>query len=156
LSQPDQARILVVDDDEGIRKTVSLILRHAGYVVDVAENGGEAVKRSNQNFYNLAIIDIRLPDMEGTDLLTVLHKTTPRMVKIILTGYPSVANAAKAVNRKADYYLIKPVDNRELLRVIKECLDNQRGEREYGREKIAEFITTRLNELQAEELRQSS
>jgi len=148
----ESARILVVDDEEGIRRTISMTLEHAGYKVDTAENGKKAVEKTEANFYNLAIIDIRLPDMEGTELLTTLKETTPRMVKIILTGYPALQNAVSAINRGVDYYLIKPVNTDELLRVIKERLDKQSHEREYSQQKISQFVETRFKELQTEEL----
>jgi response regulator RpfG family c-di-GMP phosphodiesterase len=90
--------------------------------------------------------------MEGTELLTTLKKTTPKMVKIILTGYPALQNAVKAINGGVDYYIIKPVDPDELLRVIKEELDKQRREKEYGQEKLAQFVESRINELQTQEL----
>ena len=148
----ESARILVVDDEEDIRRTISMTLEHAGYKVDTAENGKKAVEKTEANFYNLAIIDIRLPDMEGTELLTTLKETTPRMVKIILTGYPALQNAVSAINRGVDYYLIKPVNTDELLRVIKERLDKQSHEREYSQQKISQFVETRFKELQTEEL----
>ena len=148
----ESARILVIDDEESIRRTVSIILRHAGYSVDTAENGKEAIEKSELNFYNLALIDIRLPDMEGTELLAALKETTPRMVKIILTGYPALQNAVTAINKGVDAYLIKPLEPRELLRVVKEHLDKQEQERMYSQERVAEFVETRFKELQAEEL----
>ena len=58
--------------------------------MDTASNGKEAVGKSQTNFYNLALVDIRLPDMDGTKLLTSMKETTPEMVKIILTGYPAL------------------------------------------------------------------
>ena len=76
---PIHGRILIVDDDDGIRKILSMILRQAGHVVDTAANGEEGISKSNVNFYNLAILDVRLPDIEGTKLLTLLKETTPRM-----------------------------------------------------------------------------
>ena len=146
------ARILVIDDEETIRRTVSMTLKHAGYLVDTAENGKQAIEKSQANFYNLALIDIRLPDMEGTELLTALGETTPKMVRIILTGYPTLENAVRAANKGVNAYLIKPIDTNELVRLIKEFLDKQKQEREYGEEKIAQFVETRLKELQPEEL----
>jgi DNA-binding NtrC family response regulator len=148
----ESASILVIDDEESIRRTVSMTLKHAGYVVDTAENGKQAIEKSEANFYNLALIDIRLPDMEGTELLTALKETTPRMVKIILTGYPSLQNAAKAINKGVDGYLIKPVNTDELLRFIKENLEKQKHESEYGQQRLAQFVETRFKELQTEEL----
>jgi DNA-binding NtrC family response regulator len=144
----ESVRILVIDDDETIRKTLSMNLTDAGFVVDTAQDGKEAIEKTETNFYNLALIDIRLPDMEGTELLTGLKETTPKMVKIILTGYPSLQNAVKAVNKGADAYLIKPVNTDELLRVIKEQLDKQRQEKEYGQQRLAQFVETRLRELE--------
>jgi DNA-binding NtrC family response regulator len=145
----------VIDDEEGIRRTISTILADAGYVVDTVENGKQAIERAEANFYNLALIDIRLPDMEGTELLTALKETTPKMVKIILTGYPALQNAVKAINKGVDYYLTKPVNNDELLRLIKELLDKQKQQKEYGEQKLAQFVETRLKQLQTEELNTS-
>ena len=132
----ESARILVIDDEESIRKTVSMTLKHAGYVVDTAGNGKRAIEMSEANFYNLALIDLRLPDMEGTELLTALKETTPKMVKIILTGYPTLENAVRATNKGVDGYLIKPVNTEELLRFIKEFLEKQKHESEIIQERL--------------------
>jgi DNA-binding NtrC family response regulator len=148
----ESARILVIDDEESIRRTLSMTLEHAGYRVDAAENGKQAIEKAEANFYNLALIDIRLPDMEGTELLTALKETRPKMVKIILTGYPALNNAVKAISKGVDAYLIKPANTDELLRVIKEHLDKQKQEKEYGQQKLAQFVETRFKELQTEEL----
>jgi len=144
----ERARILVIDDDESIRKTIAAVLENDGYVVDTAENGKEAIEKSNTKFYNLALIDIRLPDIEGTKLLTAMKETTPKMVKIILTGYPSLQNAIEAVNRGADGYVLKPVNMDNLLNTIKEHLKKQNEEKKYSEEKVAEFIETRAKELE--------
>lgn len=143
----EPARILVVDDDASIRSTLSAILEEEGYVVDTAENGEEAIKKSNTRFYNLVLIDIRLPDMEGTQLLTALKETTPPMVKIIVTGYPSLRNSVEAVNKGADGYVFKPVDVEKLLRTIKAHLEKQQEAKKYSEQKVAEFIQTRAKEF---------
>jgi DNA-binding NtrC family response regulator len=148
----ESARILVIDDEESIRRTVSMTLRHAGYVVDTAENGKQAIEKAEANFYNLALIDLRLPDMEGTELLTALKETTPKMAKIILTGYPTLENAVKAINKGVDAYLIKPVNSDAMLELIKEHLDKQKREQEYSEQRLAQFVETRLKELETEEL----
>lgn len=143
----EHARIIVVDDDEGIRKTLATILEEIGYVVDTVENGKEAIERSNAEFYNLALIDIRLPDMEGTKLLTAMKETTPEMIKIIMTGYPSLQNAVEAVNKGADAYILKPLNIDSVLSTIKEHLTKQQEARKYSEEKVTEFIKTRVREL---------
>jgi len=147
----ETARILLIDDDEFVRKTISKALEKAGYKVDTAENGIEALEKTKANFYNLALIDIRLPDMEGTKLLSEIKETTPRMVKIILTGYPSLQNAIDAVNQGADAYITKPVDIGELHKVIKEHLKKQAEESKFGEKKISAFVKTRLKQLGTKE-----
>jgi len=144
----EHARILVVDDDESIRKTLAAILADKGYVVDTAENGKEAIEKSNTRFYNLALIDIRLPDMEGIKLLTAMKETTPRMVKIIITGYPSVQNAVTAVNKSADAYILKPLNIETVLTTVEEHLRKQHEAKEYNQEKVKEFIEARARELE--------
>lgn len=146
----ERARILIVDNDESIRKVLKTILEEEGYVVNTAKNGKEAVKKSNAKFYNLALIDIRLPDMEGTKLLTAMKETTPKMVKIIITGYPSLENAVEAVNKGADAYILKPFDMDIALKKIKEHLKKQQETRKYSQEKVKEFIETRVKELEEE------
>jgi|CryGeyStandDraft_6_1057127.scaffolds.fasta_scaffold19747_1 DNA-binding NtrC family response regulator len=144
----ERARILVIDDDESIRRTITSILEEKGYTVDTAENGKEAIRKSKTKFYNLALIDIRLPDMEGTKLLTAMKETTPKMVKIIVTGYPSLHNAVEAVNSGADAYVLKPFNVEKTLKTIEEQLEKQKGARTYSEQKISEFIETRVKELE--------
>lgn len=145
MSEP--GRILIVDDDESIRKVLTTILEEEGYTIDTAENGKEAIEKSKTNFYNLALIDIRLPDIEGIKLLTLMYKTVPKMIKIIITGYPTMQNAIEAVNRDADAYLLKPLNMENLLNTIKELLKKQQEEKKYSEEKVAEFIESRAREL---------
>jgi two-component system response regulator PilR (NtrC family) len=147
----EQAKIVVIDDDETIRKSITTVLEGSGYLVDTARNGKEAIDKANSAFYNLALIDIRLPDMEGTQLLTALKETVPRMAKIMLTGYPSTQNAIDAVNGGADGYIVKPARMDELLRVVKEHLRRQQEAREYGEEKVKEFVESRVKELESKE-----
>jgi len=141
------ARILVVDDDESVRKVLSLILEEEGYIVDTAENGKEAIEKSESKFYNLALIDIRLPDMEGTKLLTAMKETTPKMVKVIITGYPTLKNAVEAVNKGADAYILKPFNMDNVLETIKEQLKKQQKAKKYSEENVTEFIKTRVKEV---------
>ena len=146
----ERARILVVDDDESVRRTFAAILEESGYIVDTAESGREAIEKSNKNFYNVALVDIRLLDMEGTKLLAMMKETTPRMVKIVITGYPTLQNAVDAVNMGADAYVLKPPNINELLNTIKERLQKQEEEKSYSEEKVAEFIQRRVREIEKE------
>ena len=145
----EPARILIVDDDESIREVLTSILTDEGYIVDTVDTGEKAIKATHEKFYNLVLIDIRLPDMEGTKLLTELKDTVPKMRKIIITGYPTLQNAIEAVNRGADAYIVKPINMDEALKTIREQLRKQAEEKKYSEQKIVEFIETRVKELEA-------
>jgi DNA-binding NtrC family response regulator len=140
--------ILVIDDDEVVLDSIAKALRLEGYKVDTAENGEDAIEKCNLGFYNLALIDIRLPDMEGTKLLKALRDTIPKMVKIVVTGYPSLQNAIEALNKGADGYVIKPVDIPKLLKTLKEHLQKQEEAGRYDERKFANFIETRAKEME--------
>ncbi len=140
-------RILVVDDDETIRKTMKAILQDEGYDVDLAASGKEAIHKSEDKLYNVALLDIRLPDMEGVELLELLKEGVPRTRKIMVTGYPSMQSAISALNKKADAYLLKPVDIEKLLSTVKEQLQAQEAEQQFSEQLVAEFIESRVKEL---------
>jgi DNA-binding response OmpR family regulator len=142
-----RTRVLVVDDDETIRNTMKAILEDEGYIVDLAASGSEAILKTEQTTYNIALLDIRLPDMEGVELLKLMKDTFPRTRKIMVTGYPSMQNAIAALNKKADAYLVKPVNIDELLNTVKDQLQQQGNEREFSEQKVAEFIEARVKEL---------
>ena len=146
----ENARILVVDDDENIRKVEVAILEDKGYLVEAVGTAREAIEKSKRKFYNVALIDIRLPDMEGIELLTKIRDTTPKMRKIIVTGYPTLQNAVDAVNKGADAYIVKPFDVEKVLGTIEQQLRKQEEERKYSQNKVAEFIEARVRELNVE------
>jgi DNA-binding NtrC family response regulator len=145
-----ETRILVIDDDYTIRETMAMILEQEGYTVDKAKDGKEAIEKSNTNLYHIAIVDWRLPDIEGTKLLGQLKKTIPKMRKIMLTGYPSMNNAICAVNEEADAFLTKPADVDLLLATIQKLLNKRAEEEEFSEEKVASFIETRIQAMQKE------
>jgi DNA-binding NtrC family response regulator len=82
-------------------------------------------------------------------LLTAMKETTPKMVKIIVTGYPALQNAIEAVNKGADAYVIKPLNIDQMLKTIKEHLKKQQEAKKYSEEKVTEFIETRAREIEA-------
>lgn len=143
--------ILIVDDDPSIRKVLTAILEEKGYKIEAVDTAEKAIRKTRIKFYNLALIDIRLPDMEGTELLAKLKPTEPKMVKIIITGYPSLQNAVEALNKGADAYIIKPLDIDQALSVIEDLLQKQAESLTMTQEKIAEYIETRAKQLQREE-----
>jgi DNA-binding NtrC family response regulator len=117
--------ILVVDDDTELRKVLSSILSEEGYSVETVENGKQAIRVSEKTRFDLALIDIKLPDMEGTELLHRLKEKQPHIVMIIITGFPTLENAIETVNEGADGYLLKPFDIPKLLETIRKHLNKE-------------------------------
>jgi DNA-binding response OmpR family regulator len=117
--------ILVVDDDKSILRTFTRILQKSGYEIDTAETGKEAMEKTGTRHYDLALVDIRLPDMDGTDLLAKLKKPLQHTVKIMITGFPSLETGVKALDEGADAYLVKPVKPQELLILLEEKLKSR-------------------------------
>ena len=142
--------ILIVEDDANIRETLGAILQK-GYATDMAKNGQEAIQKSKAKFFNIALIDIKLPDMEGTKLLTTIHDDLPKMVKIMITGYPSLENAVEALNLGADAYIMKPIKPEKLLTLIEEKLEKQSQAEKMTEEKVTDWIKTRARKIESED-----
>lgn len=120
--------ILIVDDDTGVRDMLSSVLNDEGYSVEAVENGKKAIKACEKSPFDVALIDIELPDTKGTELLNRLKKMQPKMIRIIITGHPSIENAMKAVNERADGYVLKPFEVTELLEMIARLLTEKTNE----------------------------
>jgi DNA-binding NtrC family response regulator len=120
--------ILVVDDDADVRQTLSSILSKEGYSVETVENGKQATRICEKSRFDIALIDIKLPDMEGTELLHRLKENQPHMAKIIITGFPTLENAMETVNEGADGYILKPFDVQKLLEMIRKHLKRETAE----------------------------
>lgn len=143
----DRGRILVVDDDDMILESLVSILENEGYIASTARTGEEAIAKTEKEFFNAILIDIHLPDMTGIEVLSQIKETTPKMKKLILTGFPETHTAIDAVNKKADAYLVKPFDPEVLLNLIEQNIKQQEEELKYTQEKVLEYIKTRVRHL---------
>ncbi len=122
----DKPRILIVDDDESTRRTLSLIFGKQGYGVESAATGQEAIVKTQERSFNLALLDIKLPDMAGIELLGPLKEMHPDMVAIMVTAYASLETAMQALNNGASAYVTKPLNMDEVLATVKGVLEKQR------------------------------
>jgi DNA-binding response OmpR family regulator len=114
--------VLVVDDDRSILQTFRRILERCGYEVETAESGGEAISKANSRHFDAALLDLRLPDMNGTDILIRAKQQLRSTAKIMVTGFPSLESGVVALEEGADAYLTKPVQPKELLAVMDDKL----------------------------------
>lgn len=147
----NKSSILIVEDDANIRETINIILQQKGYSTDTAKNGQEAIEKSKTKYFNLALLDIKLPDMEGTKLLTLMHEALPKMMKIMVTGYPSLENAVEALNLGADAYVMKPIKPEKLLALIKEKLEEQSQAEKMTEGKVTKWIENRVRKIEFED-----
>lgn len=138
--------ILLVEDDRDSRTTLETILTDQGYLVETTETGAQALEKSREKKFDLALIDITLPDIDGTKLLKTLS-STPEMRKVIITGKATLKNAVEALNLGADAYLMKPVEPANLLRVIEEQIRVKIDQSLVTQERLSEFIKEREDDF---------
>ncbi len=115
-------RILVVDDEQSIRKVLAAMLTRDGHACDVATSGLDAVRRLGEEAYELVVTDLRMPGMDGLELLAWCSKNTPGMPVIIITAHGTVDSAVEALKLGAFDYITKPFEQGELKMVIGKAL----------------------------------
>ena len=115
--------VLIVDDDRSILRTFTRILQRAGFNTGTAENGKEALVKIQTKNYDIALIDVILGDSNGLDLLPRIQETSPKTIKIVITGADTSEKKDEACRNGADAFLTKPVDPVVLLGIFEERLE---------------------------------
>lgn len=118
-----KAKILVVDDESKIRESFSDILSLEDFDVDTAQNGEEAINLIEEDFYDVALIDLNMPKVDGMEVLKYLVDHSIDTIGIILTGYATIRTAVEAMKAGAFDYLAKPVKMEEVIMVINRALE---------------------------------
>ncbi len=145
------AKILIVDDEESIRFFLRELLERDGYAVVVADSGEVALKHIEREEFDLALIDLKMRGISGTDVLKVLHTRAPDTVVIMLTGHGSLESAVEALRQGAHDYLFKPCKTIELRESIRVGLLNRRQkqkQRELLRQ-LEQHLSTTLDGVRA-------
>ncbi len=124
----NKKRILVVDDDVTILRVFRKILEKEGFTVENAETGKEALEKIKKAKFTVYLVDVNLPDMDGTDLLLKIPND-PKTIKIIVTGFSTNEVGKKAADYGADDFLVKPVKAEELIVTVRENLNTIQQER---------------------------
>ena len=121
-------RVLIVDDERDIRKVVRLHLEKAGYEVQEAENGEDAIRILNSGdnpvCVDTIICDIRMPKINGVEAIQYFRKEYPSLPVIVLTGFPDVSMATSFLKQGVVDYLVKPVEKERLLQAVKTAVDS--------------------------------
>lgn len=120
------AKIIVVDDEPGIRQLCEDILGKSGHEVYAVSSGLEALKKMENQFWDLVITDLKMPNIDGITLLSRLKKISPRTEVIVMTAYGEIETAVKAIKLGAYEYLLKPFDIDDLMFTVEHCLSANR------------------------------
>src|SRR4030042_2353633 len=119
----DSKHILVLDDEEMIRDILYETFRKKGYSVETAIKGREALKKIEETHFDLLVSDLRLPDINGMDILTKAKKKYPELCIVMITAFGSIKNAVKAIKQGAFDYITKPFDLDEMELVVEKYFE---------------------------------
>lgn len=148
VDKVERDRILIVDDNEGLCKTLSLILKKRGYEIEITGVGSKAIKIIKEKDFNVTILDIKLPDIEGVDLLKKLKEIKPNMEIIMITAHATLESSVRALNDGASAFITKPLNIDDLLIKIKNIVEKQRLIEEKRRDKLKiERLYSELDQL---------
>jgi len=123
---PYKANVLVVDDEQIVCNSCRKILSQQGHNVQTVLNGREALKKVEENKYDVVIADWKMPEIDGMEVLRIVKKNHPDIIPIMITGFPSVESAVKAMRLGVSNYLSKPVDPDELTQALKKALEERK------------------------------
>ena len=123
-------KILVVDDEQSMREFLDIMLKKEGYKVSLASNGEEVLKYIGKDIFDLVLLDIRMPKMDGITVLRKIKSTSPETVVIMITAYASADTAIKAMKEGAYDYITKPFKIDEIKLIIKNALEKKHLQKE--------------------------
>ena len=115
-------RLLIVDDDRDIRELLVYDIKSSGYMVDSAEDGEEGLKKAVQNNYDLILLDVMMPKMNGYDVCKNIRLVKPKVPILMLTAKGTISDKTEGFDVGADDYLVKPFDIQEVLLRIRALL----------------------------------
>lgn len=117
-----QRKILIVDDDNEIRELLEFDLAQSGYVVDTASNGMDGLNKALNNYYDIVLLDVMMPKMNGYDVCKNIRKTKPDLPVLLLTAKGTIDDKTQGFDCGADDYLVKPFDIQEVLLRVRALL----------------------------------
>jgi len=146
--------ILIIDDEATLRHTLARILQRANFSVTTAASGQEGLTILSQQTFDLAYLDIRMPDLSGMEVLKIIHARFPELPVILFTAQPDVNSAVEALRHGAVDYLLKPLRPQTLIERTQSILASQ--EKEHRKREIQSQIAALQNELKKMESDQES
>jgi len=118
-------KILVIDDEKVICNACRLVLTEKGHTVDYCKTGKTGLHATGRDKYDLVLLDMKLPDMDGMEILKIVKEKTPALCVIVMTGYSTLSNAVQAMKLGAADYLSKPFTDDELVEAVEKACPEQ-------------------------------
>ena len=134
---PYVPQILIVDDDPRMCDSLKVLLGNEGYEIQTRPNGQEALEAFVENDFDIALLDLMLPDINGCEIMDHIERQAPETLAILMTGQASIESAVEALRNRAHDYLRKPFEHEELLKTVRNALDQKRLKYERKRIEIA-------------------
>ncbi|MCL5062081.1 MAG: response regulator [Nitrospirae bacterium] len=140
MQSKKKRKILIVDDEEVIRTNLSELLKENGYFTDAAVSGRQAIERVTYGDFDIVLLDLMMPVMDGMETLKEIKKIRPKTKVIMITAFATVENAVDAIKNGANDYIPKPYIANELLSTIRRVIEEARFEENLKKLKIEETL----------------
>ena len=124
--QMAKGKVLIVDDEALVRNTLVSILQDADYQVEQVANGSDGLTRAYEGQFDVVLVDIKLPDLDGMEVLRILREMDENLQVLIITGYPTLETAAQAIRMGAFDYLFKPLESERVVIGVQNALETRR------------------------------
>lgn len=115
-------KILLIDDDKDLCETIKKILEYESYAIKYVFNGMDGIELIKSENFHLLLLDIKMPEMDGIEVIKKINEINTKIGVIILTGYPSIESAIETLKNKAYDYITKPFSNENLVKVVKDTI----------------------------------
>ncbi|MCJ7578263.1 MAG: sigma-54 dependent transcriptional regulator [candidate division Zixibacteria bacterium] len=122
---PDKHRILIIEDDKRLREVLKKILDREGFDVEISGDGAGGITEIKQDFFDIALTDLKMPGIDGMEVLRVIKRISPQTYVVVMTAYGTIDSAVEAMKNGAFDYITKPFKTEEILIVIKKALEDR-------------------------------
>ncbi len=123
-------RVLVVDDEQFLRQILARIVRRDGYQVEEAANGKEALEKMAEKHYDLVITDVKMPEIDGMELLSKVKEQYPRTQVVVISSHSGEINSSEVVAAGASHFISKPFNNIEITRTLDKLIARKKWDRQ--------------------------
>jgi two-component system response regulator HydG len=122
----NRASVLIVDDEEIVRRSHLRSLESTGCQAEAAEDGHKALRVMEDHPFDVVLLDLRMPDLDGMDVLKIIKERWPESEVVVITGFPTIESAKKAVRLGAQNYIAKPIGPEDVVKAANDAMNHKR------------------------------